>query len=308
MLFTSTGKIGKYLHIAGLSTFPVHVMETERPVLFDAGATCAGELYVRGIKDILGDRQPEILFISHVHWDHCGAASILKKAFPSLKIATSRQASEILKRKSATDLMRSLNHEALEIMKSFPSIDPLSLIEAEFESFEVDMIIHDGQIIDLGGGVSLEVLATPGHTRDHLSFYFPGERILLAGDSAGMLDSSHGSIIAEFISDYDNYFSTIRRLASLPVEIFSQGHRIVFVGEEEVRNFFEQTIQETLRFRDQVCELLETEKPDETEVVRKIKMKQYDSLPMPKQPELIYLINLKAQVAHLAAKGSRKNT
>jgi glyoxylase-like metal-dependent hydrolase (beta-lactamase superfamily II) len=308
MLFTTTGKIGKYLHIAGLSTFSVHVMETERPVLFDAGATCAGELYVRDIKAILGDRRPEILFISHVHWDHCGAASILKKTFPLLKIAASRQAAEILKRKSATDLMRSLNREALEIMKKFPSIDPSSLIDDEFEPFDVDMILHDGQVFDLGGGVSLEVLATPGHTRDHLSFYFPQEKILLAGESAGMLDSSHASIIAEFLSDYDNYLSSQRRLASLPVEIFSQGHRIIFVGEEEVRTFFDLTIQETLRFRDQVYELLEAEKGNETEVVRKIKMKQYDPLPMPKQPELTYLINLKAQVAHLAAKSGPKST
>ena len=41
--------------------------------------------------------------------------------------------------------------------------------------------IQDEETIDLGS-LSVQVIATPGHTPGHLSFFFPEEKILFLGD------------------------------------------------------------------------------------------------------------------------------
>ena len=92
MLFTTTGLVRDSFYISGLSTYPVHLLDVpSNPVLFDGGIICARKIYVDAIRSVLADRQPTMLFISHLHWDYCGAVSYLKDAFPSLKIAASNQ-------------------------------------------------------------------------------------------------------------------------------------------------------------------------------------------------------------------------
>lgn len=300
MLFTSTGRITENFYALGLATFPVHLLDGPHPVIFEGGASCAGKLYVDAIRAILGKRQPEILFLTHAHWDHCGAASFLKDAFPGMKIAASQQAAEILQRPRALKLIDELNKDAVGIVSKFPGVDPSRLLDGAFRPFAVDIMVVDKQIFDLGNGAAVEVLATPGHTRDHHSYYLPAQKILIAGDAAGTIDSSRG-IACEFLYDYKAYLSTVTKLAALPVEVFCQGHRVILVGRDEVIAFFKNTMRETVLFKEEVFKLLDEEGGLIDRVVQKIKMEHYDVLPEPKQPEIPYLINLTAQVKHLAA-------
>ena len=64
----------------------------------------------------------------------------------------------------------------------------------KFPKLQVDEILQPGQVLSILGG--LEVLATPGHTPEHISFYLRKGGILFAGDSLrankGELIVSHG--------------------------------------------------------------------------------------------------------------------
>ena len=303
MIFSSTGPIAPGFYICGLSAYPVHLLDCARPVLFDGGTTCGGALYADAIRSVLGSRQPEILFISHVHWDHCGAIAYLKKAFPSLKIAASRQAMEIMKRPRAVSLMAELNAGARSVVASFPEVDAGRLLGDPFLPFEIDMVLEDGETIQLDEDVTVQVLATPGHTRDHLSYFIPGKGVLIAAEASGCIDSAN-NIVTQFLIDFDIYFSSLTRLASLPVRVLCQGHRVVFIGRDEVERFFARSIMESTRFRDRVYELLHEEAGSIERVVARIKAERYDIVKGVKQPEGPYLLNVRAQVANLAQKVS----
>jgi hypothetical protein len=106
----------------------------------------------------------------------------------------------------------------------------------------------------------------------------------------------------EFTSDYDAYLTSLRRLASLPVEILAQGHYYILAGEEEISTFFANSIKETISFKDRVMELLDEETGNLEKVIHMMKAERYDAVPDLKQPEVTYLINLRAKVAHLAGK------
>lgn len=297
----TTGLVGKNFYVTGLSWTACYLLDGGSPVLFEAGHTCAGRLYEEDIREILQGREPEILFLTHVHYDHCGAAAYLKRVFPSLRIAASEKAARIIERPNAQKLMTELSSELLSFYLSDAlKIDKSKVLDEPFQPFKVDIIIGEGRTIDLGD-TTLQVMATPGHTGDMLSYYIPEKKILIATESAGCQDKM-GHIVISPLVDYDIFFSSLKRLAALPVEIFCQGHHIVWVGSEEVQDYFARAIAETEQFREHVEHLLCEEQGSVERVVARIKAEEYDTNTEVKQPEAAYLINLHRKVSNLRKK------
>lgn len=301
MVIRTSGHIKYNLHYLVHPGLPIFLFDGPEPVIFDAGFSCMGKVYVSAVKYVLGDRQPSYLFLTHSHWDHCGSAATLKAAFPGMKIAAAPAVGDIVKRPNALALIRRLNDEATADIAKDARVEPY-LDKEPFRPFEVDIEIRDGQVFELGNGTTVQVLATPGHTQDHHSFYLPQEKILIAGEAAGLYYSPT-MVSPEFVSDYDAYLASIQRLALLPMEVFCQGHFACLVGEEEISDFFKRSINETICFKNRVDELLEEEAESVERVFQRIKEEQYYTSEI-KQPEATYSINLWNRVAHLAAKRS----
>ena len=82
--------------------------------------------------------------------------------------------------------------------------------------------VSDGDELPLMGG--LQVIATPGHTPDHFSFYSPIHGIVLAGDAlnrfGGGLNCSQSFISA----DYALAKHSALKLAELAPAVFACGH------------------------------------------------------------------------------------
>ncbi len=83
------------------------------------------------------------------------------------------------------------------------------------------------------------------------------------------------------------------------MDIFCQGHGLVFTGKE-AREFFGRSLQAAQDFRDMVEGFLRSEGGDVQKAVARVKAVEYDPKPQPKQPEPAYLINIQARVKHLA--------
>lgn len=301
MIIEKVGLIKKNFHCLGFIGYPVFMLKAPKTVLFEAGITCVGKMYAQAVRTVLGSDQPVMLFLTHSHWDHCGAVSYLKAQFPSMQVAASSRTAEVLKRPNAQELMARLNRDAKTALESLPGFDALQLLEDPFRPFSVDVELEDGQILDLGEGATVEVLATPGHTRDNLAFYLPREKALIPGEAAGLLLPS-GHVTTEFVADYDAYIASIRRMADLPVEILCQAHRLIQIGREEISSFLKRSIEETILFKDRAYQLLDEEDGSIEPVVQRIKAERYDPIKGVKQPEIPYLLNVTGQVKHLAAR------
>jgi len=302
--FATTGPAVKDFYVAGHPWSACYLLDGKKPVLFESGYTCVGRLYEESIRKVLGKREPDILFLSHVHYDHCGATGHLKRAFPSLLVAASERAARIMEHPNARALMTELSADALSFASEILEIDRSKLIDAPFEPFGVDLILGDGQTVELSG-TTVQVLASPGHTRDMLSYYIPERKILIATEAVGLQDMT-GRIIIAALADYDAYLASLERLSALPVEVLCQGHRLVWTGAGEVRDYFARAIVAAKSFREHVTRLLDEEQGAIERVVARIKAEEYDTNPHVKQQEAAYLINLRARVGHLA-RGLKEN-
>lgn len=301
MLFTTAGQITDNLYVFGPGEYRLYFYDAPLAALFEGGVTCFGKVYQQAINDIISPRQPQMLFLTHGHWDHCGAASYLKKAFPDLKIAASAQTAQIQKRPNAVKLISELNSETAVAVAAGGEFKHPDLLLQPFTEFRVDLELQEGDRIELGPGITVQVMATPGHTRDHLCYYIPEQRTLMAGEAAGLLFPS-GFNSCEFISGYEQYLASLERLAALPIDILCQGHFLVVMGREDVKTFFQRSIQATYSLRDVIYRFLDEEHGSVENTVQRMKSLYYDPKPHPKQPAKAYLLNASAQAAHLAAR------
>jgi len=303
MIFNTTGFVRNDFAVAGISWTPCYVLlGNAGPVLFESGFSYAGKLYEDDIRRFAGESgnsEPKYLFLTHVHYDHCGATSYLKQKFSGLKVAASARAHDLINKQNILDLIKNLSANAAVVGESLPDIDTSRFLRETFEPFSIDIIVKDGDRIQIEDNLTIEVIASPGHTRDMLSYYVPEKKILIATEACGCMDRA-GTIITEFLSDYNSYMDSLRRLANLDAEILCQGHHFVYAGAGEVRNFFSRSIKEACNFKDRVFELLSKKNGDIKEAIRIIKAEQYDTNTKIKQPEKAYLLNLNAQVEHLA--------
>ncbi len=89
----------------------------------------------------------------------------------------------------------------------------------------------------LGG---LEVLATPGHTLDHFSFYSPSTGVLFAGD---VIDTRNGRLnrSRKFLTaDEEEANRSAIRVIELAPATFACGHGVPLSGHEagDIMKFF----------------------------------------------------------------------
>ena len=107
--------------------------------------------------------------------------------------------------------------------------------------------LADGDALDMGGGVRLQVLATPGHSVDSLCYYLEDEGVLFTGDT--LLGSSTTTV-----RDLGEYRRSLERLLELPnLQVICPGHgKIVNDPRERLqmyvdhRNMREQQILQVL--------------------------------------------------------------
>ncbi len=71
-------------------------------------------------------------------------------------------------------------------------------------------------------GGRLVAVPTPGHTRDHLAWYWPGARALFAGDH--VLGHGHTTWVAEYAGCVADYLASLERVRGLDLAVIHPGH------------------------------------------------------------------------------------
>lgn len=84
---------------------------------------------------------------------------------------------------------------------------------------EANFLVDD-ETVDLGG-LTIQVLPTPGHTPGHLSFFFPEEELLFLGDYDL---TSFGPWYGDVYSDIEETIKSIHKLKAVPARKWVASH------------------------------------------------------------------------------------
>lgn len=134
--------------------------------LIDSGVAGSKELIFHSLRQ--SGREPReisLLLLTHAHPDHVGGAVSLQKAV-GFKIAAHEGDKLWIE-----DTELQFNER--------PIPDFHKIVEGPVK---VDRVLPDGDSLSVADGDTLKVIHTPGHSKGHLSFWYPVERLLFCGD------------------------------------------------------------------------------------------------------------------------------
>lgn len=301
MVVDQIGEIADGVYMLGHRAVPVFLMDGDQPALFDAGLAFLGPEYARQIQQVLHERQPAWCFITHSHFDHCGAVAYLKEQFPQMRVVCSQKAADVLARPNALALIADLNRFAAGMALEF-GVEPEDI---PFESFRVDAVAGEGDCFALSPDLTVQVMETPGHTWDFLSYYIPENHLLVASEALGTPDET-GYIVTDCLVDYDVHYQSMQRLNGLDVETLCLGHIYTCTGSDARRHMAESLVQ-SRRFRRMVERFLEMENGDIQPVMKRVKAFEWDGKTGLRQPEPAYVLNLEARINTIRRKWEKRH-
>ncbi len=230
----------------------VYLVRGERTALVESGtASSAPRLLER-----LEDEDLAFIFVTHVHLDHAGGAGVIVAEHPEATVVVHPRGARHL-----IDPSRLIAGARAASPHLFPLYgEPIPIPEARIRT------ATDGDQFDLGDGVVLEAIDSPGHAPHHLCFFEPSERVLFTGDAVG----NHGTPVDTPLTvpprfDLERGTATLRKLQTYEPLRLAFTHYGVASGAPALLAAYEHRLVEWF---DRIGQLLAEMPPDE--VVRTI--------------------------------------
>jgi 2-aminobenzoylacetyl-CoA thioesterase len=288
MRIVERGTLSEHVLFLGDVFFPAYFIAGGRVALVDAGILFSGPGILREFREQFGrEKQIHWNLLTHSHFDHLGSTPFLKRMFPGMKTAGSPVIREVLSNPRAVDLIRSLSGDTGDLMEEETGI------RLSFDRFELDRSLKEGDLLDLGRGVSVTVIETPGHTKCSLAYFVEPDRVLFMGEAGGV-PGPDGYIQSEFLSDYPAYLSSLEKMAACGPRFICLPHGGVLTGED-AEGYFDRSAAAAREFKRRIEELLDREEGDVEKTATRIRAVEYDSGKI-LQDETAYMVNLRAMV------------
>ena len=285
MWIQDSGQITPHVEMLNVFAFPCFWIQGQKAALVDAGTTALSEVFEDRFGE-LGRRLDHVL-VTHSHYDHVGGLGVLRGLCPALSVLGSTIAQETLGKDKVQRLIIEMNREEerlYNIQDRHIPLDPASL--------RIDEALADGQILDLGNGVSIEAHHAPGHTRCSMVYLVKPDAVLLGGESLGGYVSPD-EIQTQAASSFQEYLTTLERLARLPFEAIGLPHHGILTGDD-ARRFIPTALRCAIAFRAQVLELHhQGQSVDEMTLILTNRLRHGVAA---LQPEKTFGINLRAMI------------
>jgi len=246
----------------GTPSYPAYLSMGDSGMIIEGGTGATFPIIVDQVREIgIEPERLKYLALTHTHPDHIGAVPHLKKLWPHLKVIASGVAVRMLQKEEVIQEFLKIDRTITEILLIKGDIDWWSA-EPDNPAFEVDMVVKEGDRIDLGAGVVWNVYETPGHSPCHISFYSEEDGILVIGDATGIYEPGKEVFWPNYFQSLEEYCNSIRKLAVLPAKIGARSHGGIVEGEP--RDYLRRVMKATASYHREMLErLAKGESPEE---------------------------------------------
>lgn len=255
-------KITDVRHQKGDSAFLIDDGQTS--ILYDTGFGFTGFEVAENIKNILGKRPLDYIFLTHSHYDHALGSAYILRHYPDAKVVAGEYAVGIFGRDGAKKTMRELDRKFAE---------KCGITDYEFlgDELRVDISVNDGDIIE-AGNMKFEVISLPGHTRCCVGYYCRERMLLLSNETLGVYDGE-SSIIPSFLVSYKDSIASIEKIKQFKIKYLLSPHYGI-LSEEQTKFFLENMKPSAEKTAADIIESLENEKTVD-EIVAEFKNKYW---------------------------------
>jgi len=204
----------EYHGVSGvLSTY---LVEGEQAMVIDPGPSASIPSVIEGLKQ-LGVEKGSLSYAAptHIHLDHAGGSWRLLELFPEARLYVHPRGAQHM-----------IDPSRLEVAARRLFGDRVDGY-GEIRGVLADRVVEskDGEMLDLGG-VTVQVVWTPGHASHHQSFFISKERVAVLGDAGGFYFPESGLVMPTTPPPFNpiKALESLERLIALGPEMVCYGH------------------------------------------------------------------------------------
>ena len=158
----------------------------------------------------------DVLILSHCHIDH----RLTRQLIPDVPVWCHEKEEIFLQDRDYFFTAMGLKRSGLDLAGLFDFANGMFGVE-------VARLLTDGERINLGG-ITLEVIHTPGHTPGHMAFFIPEHGLLFSGD----IDlTPFGPFYGHDFADIGDFLTSIETLNQVGAQQVVSGHAGPFNGD-----------------------------------------------------------------------------
>ncbi|MHA1722621.1 MAG: MBL fold metallo-hydrolase [Candidatus Baldrarchaeia archaeon] len=251
-----------------------YIILGEKIALIEPAHRSSAEKILEGMKNFNVDRSKVFyILVSHRHFDHSAGAPPLLKYLPNAIIGAHLYTIENFKDPEK------LNKASQQMYGDYA--EPIEQVRDE----EKLRVLKEGEILELGNGLEIEVVHTPGHTSDHYAYYERKNKFMFTGDAVGIFGCKSMSVIPTAFPPsfkYEKYMKSLEKMLNYDLEIVSFAHFGSVVGKD-VNNIIHLAIETLKDWKNIAEEVWETSKSN-SELAKRLSEKYQKKLEVfPKQ-------------------------
>lgn len=263
-----------------------------RAALIDAGTVIWGRKICTVIPKYLDLEEFSYHLLTHSHYDHLGGTPEVLNAFPDIKVFAHPHISRVLRSPRAIKHIEEMNRKELKMWGR----KELTIRKYSFVPFNIHRYIEDKRPIDLGNGVKIIPIWTPGHTKDSVSFLIKPDGVLVTGEAVGVPNLDDTFILSQFVSDANAYLNSLEKIYKIHnIKVLGLPHEHIIFGQERIKNFLEFSIECTKMYISDIALLLRKYGGDGKVIQEEIVKKYYIQHRL-RQPMFAFIANLRYQI------------
>jgi glyoxylase-like metal-dependent hydrolase (beta-lactamase superfamily II) len=243
-------KVSEEIEYLGTTDMCVYLLKGREYMFIEGGMSYVVPTLLRQLNERGIDESKITKFlILHSHFDHCGIVPFFKRRLPLIEVLASVRTKEIYRKEKAIHFIRDLNRKMIEYYGMQREAAEFNL---DFDAIPVDRVVKEGDRVDLGNGIIVEFIETPGHSSCSIAAYVAELKALFASDAAG-ISNEKGVIYPIGNDNFAQFQKSLAKLNQYEVEILCAPRNGAFLGEDG-REFISKTIRAAEQLRQEVKE------------------------------------------------------
>lgn len=231
MLLTQAGSINERLYLLGTRQNIVYLVKGKVSMLIGGGMNWIAPELERQFDGFgINPAEIEYLVVQHSHFDHCGLVPYLKRKWPQMKILGTESSRNILAKQKVVSYIEAVNKALIDHHKMQSQYEAMDL---RIDKLEIELAVDDNTVIDIGEGLTVKFIETPGHSPCAVSVYVPALKAIFPTDAAPCpLDRIDDLVRPSPQYDFNLYRQSLKKLLDYDIEICGFDHSAAVTGDD----------------------------------------------------------------------------